>query len=418
MKLHLASLAMGASLLLALAGGAAAADNCGDNTGQPATGEPIVIGAITGQTGPDDFSSATKAANAYFACVNANGGIHGRPIEYKIEDDQWNPELAAQLGAKLVNDEKAVVMAASSSFVECGANAGLYAATGITSVAGVGVPRECFFAKAIVATNAGPRVSTVAAMQYAIDALGAKSFTCIAPNLPGVGDWSCDGATQLSNKLGLKVDVIIMDPGSADFTSIALQAVSNNPDAIVLALPKGLTVPLLQAAEEQGLNLTKPFLSAASAYDLSVPEAIGPGWNGQFYANMEFNDAQSTAADNKNWLAVLDEFGNASDPRDTFSQGGYLAARIVTQALLSLPADGVTREAVTKALGEIRDFKSDIFCTPWYYDATSEHHNPNAATRMAVVKDGKWEVISDCVKSDDPELADIREFESVTGIGK
>ncbi|OYX02464.1 MAG: branched-chain amino acid ABC transporter substrate-binding protein, partial [Rhizobiales bacterium 32-66-8] len=145
MKLHMASLAVGMTLLLASAGSAAAAGSCGNNTGQPAAGEPIIIGAITGQTGPDDFSSATKAANAYFSCVNANGGINGRPIEYQIEDDQWNPELAAQLGAKLVNDEQAVVLAASSSFVECGANAGLYAATGITSVAGVGVPRECFF---------------------------------------------------------------------------------------------------------------------------------------------------------------------------------------------------------------------------------------------------------------------------------
>jgi branched-chain amino acid transport system substrate-binding protein len=418
MKLQLASLAIGISLLLAAAGGAAAAESCGDNTGQPATGEPIVIGAITGQTGPDDFSSATKAANAYFSCVNANGGIHGRPIEYKVEDDQWNPELAAQLAAKLVNDSAAVAMVGNSSFVECGANADLYAKSGIAVIAGVGVPRECFFAKAIVPTNAGPRVSTVAAMLYAVDKLGSKSFTCVAPNLPGVGEWSCDGAKQLGDKLGFPVQVIIMDPGSADFTSTALQAASTSPDAIVLALPKGLTVPLLQAAEEQGLNESTVFLSAASAYDLSVPTAIGPGWDGKFYANMEFNDAESSAEDNQNWRSVLDNFGKPSDPRDTFSQGGYLAARIATQVLLSLPADGITREAFTKGVAEVRDFKSDIFCSPWYFDAASEHHNPNSTTRMAVSKGGKWEVISDCSPSQDPELAEIRDFEASNGIGK
>lgn len=416
MKTKVLALAGGLALLALSSTGAFALD-CGANTGVAAEGEPIVLGAITGQTGPDNFSSATKAASAYFACVNANGGINGRPIDYRVEDDQWNPELAAQLGAKLVNDLQAVALVASSSFVECGANAGLYSSTGITAVAGVGVPRECFFAKSIVPTNAGPRVSTVGAMQYAIDALGAKSFTCVGPNIPGVGDWSCDGATQLGKKLGLPVETIIMDPGSADFTSVALQSVANNPDAVLLVLPKGLTVPLLQAAEEQGLNLTKPFLSAASAYDLSVPDAIGPGWDGKFYANMEFNDALSTEPDNQNWRDVMDQYGTAEDPRDTFSQGGYLAARIVTETLLGLPVDGITREAVTAKLGEIRDFQSDIFCAPWYYDATTEHHNPNSATRMAVVKGSGWEVISDCVKSDDPELADLRAFEEATGIG-
>jgi branched-chain amino acid transport system substrate-binding protein len=407
----------GGLVLLALSSTGAFALDCGDNSGQAATGEPIVVGAITAQTGPEDFSSATKAASAYFACVNANGGINGRPIDYRVEDDQWNPELAAQLGAKLVNDQNAVVLAASSSFVECSANSGLYATTGIIAVAGVGVPRECFFTKSIVPTNAGPRVSTVGAMQFAIDKLGAKSFTCVGPNIPGVGDWSCEGAALLGKKLGFPVETIIMDPGSADFTSVALQSVASNPDAVLLVLPKGLTVALLQAAEEQGLNLTKPFVSAASAYDLSVPDAIGPGWNGKFYASMEFNDAQSTEPDNQNWRDVMDQFGSATDPRDTFSQGGYLAARIVTETLMALPVDGITREAVTAKLAEIRNFQSDIFCSPWYFDATSEHHNPNSATRVAVVKDGGWEVIADCVKSEDPELADLRAFEEAAGIG-
>ena len=152
MKLKVLALASGLALLALSSTGAFALD-CGANTGEAASGEPIVVGAITGQTGPDNFSSATKAAKAYFPCVNANGGINGRPIDYRVEDDQWNPELAAQLGAKLVNDQQAVVLAASSSFVECGANAGLYSSTGITAVAGVGGPRECFFAKSIVPTK-------------------------------------------------------------------------------------------------------------------------------------------------------------------------------------------------------------------------------------------------------------------------
>lgn len=70
-------------------GGAALAEvSCGANTGTPADGAPIVAGGTYSNSAPGDRSSATDAAAAYFACVNANGGINGRPIDYRVEDDQ------------------------------------------------------------------------------------------------------------------------------------------------------------------------------------------------------------------------------------------------------------------------------------------------------------------------------------------
>ncbi|MEI7516764.1 MAG: ABC transporter substrate-binding protein, partial [Betaproteobacteria bacterium] len=95
-----------ATLLLAVvaSGGAYAADSCGLSNGKVATGEPIQLGAIVGKTGPEDFSSSARSAAAYFKCVNANGGINGRPINYTVQDDTWNPEVAAQSASKLVKD--------------------------------------------------------------------------------------------------------------------------------------------------------------------------------------------------------------------------------------------------------------------------------------------------------------------------
>ena len=95
-------------------------------SGDTATGDPIKVGSIQGKTGPDDFSSSGQGAKAFFDCVNANGGINGRPIDFQIEDDQWTPDVASQAAAKLVNDEQVVAMVGSSSFVECGVNNPLY----------------------------------------------------------------------------------------------------------------------------------------------------------------------------------------------------------------------------------------------------------------------------------------------------
>src|SRR4249920_165547 len=154
----------------ALAHGQAAAQSgakCGLSNGKKASGEAIQIGAVVGKTGPDDFSSSASAAAAYFKCVNENGGINGRPIEYTVVDDQWNPEVAAQVANKLVKDRKVVALAGSTSFVECGANAKMYSQEGVMVIAGVGVPRECFFSRNYVPMNAGPRVSATIAAVYA-----------------------------------------------------------------------------------------------------------------------------------------------------------------------------------------------------------------------------------------------------------
>ena len=115
-----------AAALFVMAGTSAlAAPDCGLDNGKKAEGEPILIGAVVGRTGPDDFSSSARAAAAYFNCVNANGGINGRPIKYLVEDDQWNPEVAGQVATKLVKDEKVLALVASGSFVEMGVNAKL-----------------------------------------------------------------------------------------------------------------------------------------------------------------------------------------------------------------------------------------------------------------------------------------------------
>ncbi len=420
MKHKFTLLSMTAIGLFAFASTAAAQEGlkCGMNTGQAATGEPIVIGAIVSQTGPDDFSASAKSAKAYFDCVNANGGINGRPVAYTVGDDQWNPEIATQLAAKIVNDQKAVAMVGSSSFVECAANSQLYSDVGLISVAGVGVPRECFTAPNYAATNAGPRLSTTAAAEYAGEALGAKSFLCIGPNIPNVGAWSCEGVKTWAESAGFSSNTILIDPGSLDAASVVLQAASISPDAVVLSLPKGIMLPILTAAEEQGLEEKIHFLSAASGYDLSVPATLGETWNGKFHVNMEFNPLTSDAPDNANWLAVMDAYANKDAPRDTFAQAGYLAARVVTAAMLTIEAADINRASVTKAIKQVTAFKSDIFCANWYYGKDAGRQNANHTTRMAVTDGGKWKTVGDCRPSGDPELSDILEFETKAGINQ
>lgn len=418
------SVLVAATLAASMAGFAALSDcqaatiKCGLTNGQKATGAPINLGAIVSKTGPDDFSASARSAEAFFKCVNENGGINGRPVNYIIGDDQWNPETAAQLRAKLVDDQKVLAMVGNSSFVECAANAKGYEASNTVVIAGVGVPRECFTGKNYAPLNAGPRLSSIAAAQFIHEKYGAKTFVCIAPNIPNVGAWSCDGIDVWAKANGLKSTTILVDPGSADANSSILQAASSKPDSIILGLPKGVMLPFLVAAEQQGLADKIKFGSAASGYSNDVPGALGPAWEGKFVVNMEFQPIDSKEADNANWLAVMDKYASKDVPRDTFAQAGYLAARVATETLLKLDPAKLDRNAVSEALRAVKDFKSDILCSSWYMGAELPRHNANNTLRTSITSNGTWKVVSECAKITDPELADIRDYEAKAGIAR
>ena len=385
-------------------------------SGDTATGDPIKVGSIQGKTGPDDFSSSGQGAKAFFDCVNANGGINGRPIDFQIEDDQWTPDVASQAAAKLVNDEQVVAMVGSSSFVECGVNNPLYESEGVIAIYGTGVPRECFFAKNISAINAGPRISSMGIAQYFQSEYDAKSMVCISQNIPNTGEWVCTGLEEWGVGAGVEVRTILHDPANPDLISVVQDAVSDDPDAVIVMEPAGLAVALLSVAEEQDLGDAARWGGPTSLYLDSFPDTIGEYWWGRFDVQAELTQIDADTPDNQAWLETMSDYGEAGDPLDTFSQAGWLSAKIFTDTLLSMDGE-ITRENVFAAVKGITAYPSDINCGDWYF-GPGDRHNANHAGRIVTINDeGGYDLAKDCHEHADPELADVLALEESEGLG-
>ncbi len=400
--------------LMMMASGAQAQDKCGLGNGKKATGTPIQIGAIVGKTGPEDFSSSARAADAYFKCVNANGGINGRPISYTIQDDTWNPEVAAQAASKLVKDTKVVAMVGSSSFVECGANNKLYETEGVASVSGVGVPRACFFGKNYISFNSGPRQSTVGVAQYIAETNKLKSLTCVAPGIPGFGDWVCGGVEAYGKVAGITVKTVIFDPGQLDGNAIALQIAAAKSEGVVLGMPRGMMLPILTAAEQQNLGKSMKWGLPTSAYHAEMPKAVGKYWHDKLTVHMELQPMDADTPDMKNWKAIMAKYGDKKDPIDSFSQAGHLSAKVTTEALLGIKGD-VTRKSAYDAIVGMKNWRSDILCGPWYF-GTGDRHQPNHAGRASTLLAGGFKTITQCYQSKDTELSDVQALEAKGGL--
>ncbi len=416
MKFKTSLMAVIALGVMAIAGQASAGPSCGMNTGQAATGKPIVIGGIYGNGAPGDWSSSTDSAAAYFACVNANGGINGRPIEYHVENDEWNPEAAARAAAKLVNDDKAVALVGNGSFIEMAVNAKTYADAGIMSMASACAISECFESSNIVSTNQGPLPSNLGAAQYAQEELGAKNVACIGLNIPDNGIWSCQAVIDFMTKRGGTGSMAMLNPGAPDVNSALLEAVSSGADTILMNLPAGLALAVLKAAQEQDLRDAYNWIAPTPLYDLSVPAAIGDYWNGKVYVNAELAPISVNGPDAQNWIAVLDAFGKPDDPRDTFGQAGYLSAEFFVKAALAMnPEDLDDRAKVTEAIKGIVGYRSDLMCGP-YYVGDADFHMPNHAGYMVQIIDGGFKIVRDCYEFDSDYFNRHIELEKKLGL--
>jgi len=403
--------------LVGFVGRAQAAPDCGLNTGKKATGKPIPIGAISTTSGIFNFREADDAARAYFDCVNANGGIHGRPISYHAEDDQGRLDVAAQAAKKLVGDDGVYAMVGSTSVVECVANAKYYIKQNVLEI-GVGIPPPCFLSKNIAPVNAGPRASGIGAADYARRELGAKSVVCTVPKFPG-SEWICGGVEAWGKKFGVKVTSIYTDPTSPDVTSLVLQLMGSGAGAAVTNGVDVYGAQLLQAAEQQDGAAKMKWLAPTSYYTARFPGAIDTKyWNDRYWVNAEFAPLDGEGKDNQNWVAVMNAYGGKAQ-RDSFSQGGYIAARVVVNAMLSIKSPShINRRTVTAAIQNAKPYATDILCAPWYWGGPQAMvHNANHMTRMVRIHDGKWQTIEGCMADPDPDLAPVLNLEKKLGIG-
>jgi branched-chain amino acid transport system substrate-binding protein len=417
MKSAVRLLAVFAGIMLAgFVSQAQAAPDCGENTGQKATGKPIPIGAVTSMSGIGSFKEADDAARAYFDCVNANGGIHGRPITYHDEDDQSQLDVAAQAAKKLVGDEGVYVMIGSTSFIECIANADYYIKQNVLEI-GLGIPSQCFQSKNIAEVNAGPRQSGIAGADYARRKLGAKTLVCSIPKFPG-SDYSCRGLEEWGNKYGVKVTSIYSDPVSPDYGSLVLQFLATGADAIMIYGTDDTGARILDAAEQQDAAAKMKWTTPTSYYTVRFPAAIDSKyWNDRLWVNAELAPLDSKGKDNQNWIAVMDAYGGKA-LRDSFSQAGYIAARVAVNAMLTIKnPDDINRHTVTAAIQNMKPYETDILCMPWYWGGPeASEHNPNHVTRTVTLHDGKWTNLEGCVADADPGLANIEAMEKKLGI--
>jgi branched-chain amino acid transport system substrate-binding protein len=268
---------------LALAGCSAAGDS-GDGGEIGVTDTTIKLAASQTLSGPGAASCApsTDAAQLWFDRVNADGGVHGRQIEFEVLDDGYEPPRAIANVRSLRNKAFAMVGACGSAtaaaIYEMLSDAGmpfLFPVNGVAEV--VNPPSDGVFQILPLYED-----QTASMVRYGFEEFGPGS-TYVVVNPLGAYESAIDFAQQQTEDLGeefLGSDVAQL--GAPDYTPVALKIKNANPDFVVMSMGGSDSAKFVNALVAQDALPTKALLgttasvagSFLNAYDTAAAEKI------------------------------------------------------------------------------------------------------------------------------------------------
>lgn len=387
---------------------------CGLGNGKKATGTPIKIGAIATQVPGIDFTDGPAMAKAYFDCVNNNGGINGRPVQYILQTEQLKPAQVASLSRQLVQTDRVVAMVGNFSIIDCTVNQSYYESQGF-NIIDSGVAAECYTTPHSAAVNMGPRYSADGAAEYLIRH-GIKKLIVDTPNVPGAG-YITAGPQALAKAAGIPFEAVLEHSPiqSASSSAIKLvQAAGTNGGIVINNIPSE-ALKILSAAQRLGLQNRAVWGCSTSCNTDFLAKALGTAWNGKLFVNAELQLYSASGADDSLYRQVRVQYAPKT-ALGSYGQMGFLEAKIATDRMLSIKGP-ITRASVNQALEATKGYRSDLLCKPWYY-GTAPLHIPNNTDWTVTPRDGHMVQVQGCtpISAADPDIARARAIEQGSGL--
>ena len=264
---------------------------CGTKPGVAATGTPIALGSIVTNQPGTSFTDIPNMANAYFACVNANGGINGHPIKLYIETEQTNPAQIAADAKQLVQTDHVVGIIGNTSIIECSVDSSYWQKLGYYIIDS-GIAPECYSTPNSAAVNMGPRYSSDGAVQYAL-AQHASKIVFDQSNVPGTG-YIAAGPAALAKAANVPIVQLTENVPISDADSVAIKEVDDaGPNgAVVLNFTPPEALVILQAAQKLGLEDRVKLWGCSTPCNTDfLAASLGPKWNSKLFVNAELHPA-------------------------------------------------------------------------------------------------------------------------------
>jgi len=386
-------LAMAAMLVLAGCGGAD--EGTSEDLPRGITADSIKIGSHTDLSGGLAIWGvpANNGQRMRYDEANVAGGVHGRKIEFIVEDSQYQVPIAVKATNKLLNVNNIFLMVGSMGTPMNNAvmprmfDANVPNLFPISAAVQMYEPLHPMKFSYFVSYRDQAR----AGMAYMTEKYGVKKV-CLQALATEYGAEAENGFNQAVEELGLEVAYVGHHKMSeTDFTGTVTGIKNSGCELLVLGPFVKDTIQIYSAARDTGWDA--PILGNMVSY---VPEvaAAGDGSTEGLYAVASFYMPPFNSAPAGSWVAnwyakYLDLFNEEPAAQSII---GYVIADLTVRALEGAGPD-VTVEKVLAALEKIENYE-DPFGGPSLTFSPTKHQGGDYLY-LYQVRDGKWEIVDE-----------------------
>lgn len=363
------AVALAVSLTACSGGDAGGSSSAGGST---LSGDPIIIGLVADTTGAGAGYNAIgiDAFNAAITTINADGGVLGRPVELRIENDEGDGTKTPSLATKLIEDG-AVALLFTSGGAQASQAKPIINEAKIPSIAplvtgelfGYGDDKDYAF------QVAPPERQRVEVFCDAAKELGYETVAIIRDDSAAM----VAAAPVQDDVIGSCLDVVdneLVPTASTDVTAQVARIAAAKPDVVAVISVGGSIEVLFQNALEQALPDTQrftfgPFSSQSDLFKLVNPGAL----DGVVYiGNVDSSNPDTVALQD----TLREALGESDYAVSTFSAQAWSGINLLANAIET--AGSTDGEAVRDALQSTTDFPSTFGQTGFTLSYTADRH--------------------------------------------
>ncbi|WP_432066647.1 ABC transporter substrate-binding protein [Streptomyces sp. C10-9-1] len=371
------------------------------SSGAPAEGEPIRVGVIASSTSPvggGAFDAPGEGARAYFAALNARGGIHGRPVEVVGCDDGGSGPGNTACVHRLVDEDKVVALVATTAFDYAGA--ARVARAGVPDIGGqpLGPAYDTYPHLYGIYGSAAPRTGGspgwdgtlyggTEVYRWFREEQGARTAAVVSYNQAASAAYARLMARGLE-KEGYTVVREQLDFALPNFRAAAADIARSGADLVFDALDTHGNVRLCQALDAAGAEFTAKVTNVQNWNDAVADDyAEAPRCRNALWAtgsSRNHDEAAHPAV--AEFREGMRRHGASAGPLSQWQLEGWAAARWFADAAASCGRDP-SRACVDRAVRESAPYTAGGLLLPVSFERLAEP----PATRRTCLSVARWQ---------------------------
>jgi branched-chain amino acid transport system substrate-binding protein len=377
-------------------GGGGDADNSGSEPVRGVTDTEIIIGSHGDLSGPVALlgTELVYGARLRFEQANAVGGVHGRQINFIVEDAQYQVPRAIQATNKLVNRDNIFAMILGMGTPMNNAVMQTLFDAGVPNIFPISGARQMVEPiRPMMFTARGLYYDeTRAGVRYFVEERGAQNV-CVMYQDSDYGQEIFEATGDQLAAMSMEVTASTSHrPTDTEFTAPVLRLRNAGCDTIMMGTINRDTILIFEAARKMGWT-DVAFVGQNAAYNKSIA-AVESGASEGYYAFVHiaaiYGDDQMTPEVAEFYSSYAERFG--AEPGYPAIEG-YRNAGVIVDAL-ERAGENLTVASFLTALESMTEYE-DIF--GYRLTFGPDDHKGVDESVLVTVRDGRWVTLEESV---------------------